>query len=216
MSKPLHLIGKRFGRLKVIERAENNRFGQTRWKCVCDCGKIIITTGNSLQRGSSTSCGCYNKEIIKKNLPDNTRHHLSRTPLYRCWSLMKERCKNSKRKDWMNYGGRGISVCDEWLISDNFFSWALSNGYEEGKTLDRIDVNGNYCPENCRWATPKEQGRNKRNNIHVEIDGKDYVLSELAELYDLGYETLWQRYRYGDRGERLIRPVRQPKSTKIS
>jgi hypothetical protein len=120
---------------------------------------------------------------------------------------MKQRCFNDKRKDWVDYGGRGITMCTEWLDSSNFITLAIANGYQYGKTLDRIDVDGNYEPSNCRWATPKEQGRNKRNNVIVVVNEQSYVLSELAELHNLPYATVWQRYRQGDRGERLIRPI---------
>lgn len=120
---------------------------------------------------------------------------------------MIQRCKNEKLSCYKDYGGRGIKVCDEWKKPDLFFNWALENGYENGKTIDRIDVNGDYSPDNCRWVTKIEQQRNKTTNVHVEINGKDYILSELAEKYGIVYQTLWQRYKAGDRGERLIRPV---------
>lgn len=209
MSKALELTGQRFSRLTVLKRVENNKWGQSQWLCQCDCGTQTIVVATQLTSGKTKSCGCYSRDQCTSHLPDTTTHHLSRTPLYCSWEQMKQRCFNSKRRDWMCYGGRGITVCDEWLSSENFFKWALENGYEEGKTLDRIDVDKGYYPENCRWATPKEQGRNKRNNVRVTVGGKEYVLSELAETFNILYETLWHRYKYGDRDERLIRPVRK-------
>lgn len=207
MTQPLDLVGQKFGRLTVLERTENNKWGQSRWLCQCDCGNKTIVSGIDLNRGHTKSCGCYNLELAKERLPVKRTHLLSGTHLYNVWALMKQRCFNNNDSNYDNYGGRGITVCDEWLDSENFFEWAMSTGYENGKTLDRINNNGNYEPNNCKWSTPKEQGRNKRNNIHVDLDGETYVLSELAEMYDLPYPTVWQRYKQGDRGERLIRPI---------
>ena len=207
VSRALNLTGERFGRLVVVKRVENDKHGNARWLCKCDCGGETITTTTCLRQGHTHSCGCYGLEQLKKGSKASVTHNLSRTPLYQSWTLMKQRCFNSDRRDWMEYGGRGITMCDEWLDSKMFFKWALENDYEKGKTLDRIDVNGNYEPSNCRWATLKEQGRNKRNNIHVTVNGTEYVLSELAEQFNLPYPTVWQRYKQGDRGERLIRPI---------
>lgn len=214
MTKALDLVGQRFGRLVVIERAENNKWGQSRWRCKCDCGNEIVTTANSLTRGHSKSCGCYNLEKCIERLPVKRTHCLSRTPLYRSWILMKQRCFNSDRKDWMEYGGRGITICDEWLDSSKFFEWALVNGYKEGLTLDRIDTNGNYEPSNCRWATAKEQTRNRRNTVKTTFHGEEITLGELSERYDIPYTTLWWRYKHGHVEDDLVKPVDQTKRPK--
>lgn len=214
MTKALDLVGQRFGRLVVIERVESDKWGQSRWKCKCDCGNEIITKGNCLVRGHTKSCGCYNLEKCIERLPVKRTHCLSRTPLYRCWILMKQRCFNSDRKDWMEYGGRGITICDEWLDSSKFFEWALVNGYKEGLTLDRIDTNGNYEPSNCRWATAKEQTRNRRNTVKTTFHGEEITLGELSERYDIPYTTLWWRYKHGHVEDDLVKPVDQTKRSK--
>lgn len=133
-----------------------------------------------------------------------------KSKLYGIWVTMKQRCYNERNKDFYAYGARGISVYSEWIKSYvEFHNWAYSNGYEEGLSIDRIDVNGNYEPSNCKWVTMKEQANNKRNTIYIEIDGTPYTLSDLSQIYKIKRETLEMRYIRGDRGERLLRPVRK-------
>ncbi|WP_194190349.1 hypothetical protein [Clostridium chrysemydis] len=137
------------------------------------------------------------------------KHGYAKTRIYSIWVMMRQRCYNTNNKDFYNYGALGIKVCDAWLRScTDFINWAMENGYNETLTLDRINPYGNYEPSNCRWATIDEQANNKKNTIYVEINGLLYTLTDLSKLYGIRRETLEMRYIRGDRGERLIRPVR--------
>lgn len=202
------LKGKRFGRLLVkgldIRLPKPSR---ARWICQCDCGIVKIISGRHLNNSSSgtRSCGCLSKEAVKqlKNYGGNTKHGLSKTKVHKAWLHMKERCYNPNNKDYKNYGGRGIRVCDEWLDKEtgfmNFYNWSLDHGYIEGNkeiSIDRENVNGNYCPENCRWVDKYVQANNKRSNIIVTLYEESLTLADASRKYDylgLGYTLLLSR-----------------------
>lgn len=160
------LTGQRFGRLTVIERS-NNKGRRVAWLCYCDCGNKVIALSERLIAGRNKSCGCLHKELLSKGV---LKHGKRKTRLYGVYSGIKERCYNPRHNRYYRYGGRGITMCDEWR--DNFqafYDWAMANGYDENApfgecTIDRIDVNGNYCPENCRWVDMKTQNCNKEGN----------------------------------------------------
>lgn len=160
MSKVTELKGRKFGRLTVLKRDGSNAHGRATWLCICECGKVTTKVGKLLLNGHCRSCGCGEYENRVNNC---TSHRLSDTRLYSIWRGMKQRCYYQKHKDYHNYGGRGITVCDEWKNDfETFYAWAINNGYRDDLTIDRIDVDGNYETKNCRWSTLYEQAKNRR------------------------------------------------------
>ena len=191
MSKRLDLTGKKFGRITVIQYAGKSKCNHIQWKCKCDCGKEIIVTTGHLRSGHTQSCGCKAKELARDA---HTTHGMSETRLYHIWSNMIDRCENQNVSHYFRYGGRGITICKEWRNSfEAFGNWALSNGYRDDLSIDRIDVNGNYCPENCRWATPKEQSNNKRNNHLIEYNGETKTMKQWCDQFGVSFDLVKQR-----------------------
>ena len=177
--------GKRFGKLTVISYAGKARDGHSLWLCRCDCGNFSYVQSNNIRR--TKSCGCYQKEVVRKNKKTHGEH---KSRLYTAWINMRRRCSYEKSIGYKNYGGRGIRVCEEWDCS--FFAfrkWAYENGYKNDLTIDRINNDGNYTPENCRWADMKQQGRNNSHNKTWR--GK--CLAELCEMYKMPYGTVKAR-----------------------
>lgn len=207
MSKSNNLIGQRFGKLTVIERAENNKQGKTMWKCVCDCGKVKLKPVSSydLKKGKVTSCGC---NYFISNKSRNKKHGMTNTRLYEIWSSVKQRCYNKKSMAYKYYGGRGIAVCDEWVNDfQAFYVWAMANGYRDDLTIDRIDNNKGYSPDNCRWATYKTQENNRTNNMIVEYKGQKYTVSQLSKILGISQPTLNWRIKHNWAENELDIPV---------
>ena len=197
MNSKYDLTGKKFERLTVIKRVENSKSGQTRWLCKCDCGNEVIVWGCHLRSGHTRSCGCIHSEQIK-NIKHYKKHGLRWTRLYRIWNGIKSRTNLTNINDnYKNYSGRGITICDEWKEFMPFYYWAINNGYKDNLTIDRIDVNGNYEPSNCRWATFEIQQNNKRNNRYIKYNGEIHTLSEWNRILKLPNKLLSNRLYRG-------------------
>ena len=203
------LTGQRFNRLVVIRYLpkEERRTPQYAWLCQCDCGNTTYSITSKLKNGVQKSCGCYRKEN-ENYLGDLTRKYkYSNKRLYGQYKAMLNRVYNKEGREYENYGGRGISVCEEWLGDngyDVFAEWALKNGYDinapHGEcTLDRIDNDGDYCPENCRWISNIEQQNNRRANVRLEYNGEMYTLAELSRMFDIPYDMVYYHCRRHNR-----------------
>ena len=206
MSKKIDLTGRRFGRLVVLEQGSYITPGRPRWRCRCVCGKETIVSSASLLYGNTTSCGCYRREKQAESGKHHTTHGMSKDRLYYIYYGMRRRCYNPNAIDFPRYGGRGIKICEDWLHSfECFKEWAFSNGYDESLSIDRIDCNGDYCPENCRWTDLKTQHNNTRKNHYVTYEGETLTISQWAERYGINKITLQSRLcKYGWSVERAL------------
>ena len=186
------LTGLRFGRLSVTRGVGKNNRNDYLWECKCDCGAITIVPRSSLVYGNTRSCGCLNKDATKNAMTKHGKRYTRINNIYRC---MKARVNNKNNPVYKHYGGRGITICDEWQSFEPFYEWAMSNGYADGLSIDRIDVNGNYCPENCRWVSNRKQHNNTRKTIWVIYLGETMPLSEFCERINAPYAKVYHRYR---------------------
>ena len=198
MAKLKDLTGQKFGRLTVISYygvIKNHYY----WNCICDCGKKCIVASTNLKSKRLESCGCLNKESVSIR---KTKHKKSNTKLYKIWHNMKLRCYNVKNLNYKNYGGRNITICNEWQKFENFYNWSITNGYNDNLSIDRINVNGNYEPNNCRWITIKEQQNNRRNNHLLTFNGKTQTVAQWSK--ELNISNLRMRLKRGWSIERAL------------
>lgn len=208
---PRDLTNMKFGRWTVLSRADDkvlsSGYHVIMWNCRCDCGNLGIVRGKSLTGGISKSCGCYQRELMGKRA---SKHGDAGTRLYAIWNSMRQRCNNTRSRAYANYGGRGIKICDEWNDYAVFRDWAMQSGYDPNAirgemTLDRIDVNGDYSPYNCKWSNMQEQARNRRESINLTYNGETHALTEWANIVHMDYTTLWKRYRQNLNPEAILK-----------
>lgn len=209
-----NLIGNRYGRLTVVDVADDSvsssGYHTVRWKCLCDCGTEVIVRGKCLTQGVTKSCGCLRREQLSKRV---SKHNDQGSRLYAIWDSMRQRCNNPKNAAYHNYGGRGITICSDWDEYLNFKEWAVKSGYDNNATrgdctLDRIDVNKAYSPSNCRWTDMRTQSNNKRDTIRLYYNGKLKTLHELSQITNIKYHTLWRRYHLGMTTDKILQPTK--------
>lgn len=200
MGYKIDLSGQKFGKLIVLRYSHNDKRRKSYWLCRCECGNEVVVSGSNLKSSNTSSCGCgedENRNRLMQSFTDRYRKHgLSETRIHKIWAHMKERCLNPRCKDYYLYGGRGISVCEEWMDEngfEHFYEWAIANGYSENLTIDRKNVDGNYEPSNCRWADVKKQANNRRSNIRYKIGDETKTLAEWCDIYGKNYGTVYFR-----------------------
>lgn len=193
------MINTRFGRLVIVATAPNSKWRARRYECLCDCGNRKTVGLSELKSGHTKSCGCIANELMSKNM---STHGHSKTPTYRTWIGMKSRCQNTNYGRFNDYGGRGITVCERWQSFELFL--ADMGERPQGMELDRIDNDGNYTKENCRWVSSKENGRNTRKNVFLTHDGKTCTIAEWAEILGIGSATIHFRHSKGWTAERIL------------
>lgn len=183
----IDLTGEKYGRLTVesLNRSEN---GIVYWNCLCDCGKTTVVRGSNLKTGAVKSCGCLVHQASKCRT-----HNESKTKLYRHWISMIYRCHNPKNSAYKWYGARGISVCDDWKTYEGFKAWVEATRPREDYTVERIDVNGNYSPDNCTWIPMSEQAKNRTSSIQIEHDGRVQNLTDWCKELNLEYKRVHNR-----------------------
>lgn len=205
MGRPkLELAGKRFGRLVAVEDVgRKNR--AVLWRCQCDCGNETIVESHELKRGGIQSCGCLGRELAaERSKVRMTTHGMSGTKLYKVWRDILSRCENPNAENYERYGGRGIKVCEEWHKFEPFKEWALSHGYSVGLSIDRIDVNGDYTPSNCKWATRIEQQNNRRDSTKLTCFGESHTIPEWERITGIKRSTIRSRIRLGWPVEKVL------------
>lgn len=199
----IDLTGSVFGKLKVIRRVVSRKNHGVRWLCECECGNKLIVDGHSLKRGNTKSCGCLQRQRVHEIF---YIHGRKPRRLYSIWCTMKNRCHNPNSSKYYMYGARGISVCPEWLHDFvSFRDWALSNGYAENLTINRIDNDGNYTPENCQWVDFRVQANNTRRNRYVTFNGETHTISEWSRITGIKLSCLYSRLHRGLSAEEILK-----------
>lgn len=183
-----------FDRLKVIKRVENDKHKNSMWLCQCVCGETRVVRGSHLTGKNTRSCGCLDREIVAKN---SVKHGMRYTRIYNIWRKMKERCLNRNSDNYRYYGARGVKVCDEWMSFSGFYEWSKISGYRDDLTIDRINVFGNYCPSNCRWATMQEQNNNTTRNHTITIGIETRTIQGWADEVGISRSTILARLQNG-------------------
>lgn len=195
MSRLIDLTGQRIGRLLVQERRGSANWGSPMWLCKCDCGNWCLVASSNLRKNHTQSCGCLQRE---RTAEVHTTHGQAHTRIYNIWNTMVARCHRKNTKAYPEYGGRGITVCDEWMnCFQSFYLWAMANGYNDELSIDRVDNDKGYSPSNCRWVTVYTQANNKRSNITVEYNGESRTVAEWAKILGIKYATLRKRLEEG-------------------
>ncbi len=208
------LSGMKFNSLTAIAYA-GNRGGATLWRCRCDCGGESLVKAFKLKSGSIKTCGCGRRSYMTNENAEPETHRQSGTDVYNIWANMRRRCYDQSCDAYRYYGARGVAVCDEWRNSFSAFIADVGPRPSKDHSLDRIDVNGSYCPDNCRWATKRQQQRNKSDNRLIEFRGESKCLAEWAEIGGLPYGTLFDRLRRGMTMERaMTQPYRKTSSSR--
>lgn len=201
-------VGMIFGRLTVVEY-----LGGSRWRCMCECGNETVVLSGDLTGNKTRSCGCLHAEELRARL---TTHGGRKERLYHIWINMKSRCYNSNDKEYKNYGGRGVTICNEWKDDFRTFrEWSKANGYREDLTIDRIDVNGNYTPDNCRWVTMVVQANNSRRNVFLTHNGKTQTVAQWAREMGVNHRMLHKRLKRGWSVEKTLKELEEQHVQKI-
>ena len=195
MTKRDCMLNHRFTRLVVTSEAGRSKSGELLWLCKCDCGNEVRVPGRALRDGITRSCGCLKRDVCAAR---HTKHNIYGYPLYKCWINMKGRCTCPTNKSYKYYGGRGITLCDEWMNDPlAFYNWALENGWRKGLTIERMDVDGPYSPDNCTWATRAQQSNNMRTNHQITYNGRTQNLSQWADELGIPRQRLSYRINKG-------------------
>jgi hypothetical protein len=206
VSRNVDLTGRIFGRLTCIGKV-GSRNGHMLWNCQCACGReSIVTTGN-LNIGHTQSCGCLQKDRSRKSKLVHGKYHDengNRSKLYHVWDSMKQRCNNPNNKSYMDYGGKGVKVCSDWNDYKTFYDWAISNGYQEGLTIERINNTEGYKPSNCKWIKKSMQASNRRNNHYLSFRGKKMTVTEWGNELGINPKNILTRLRRGWSVERAL------------
>lgn len=191
--------GTRFGRLSVVREVGRNKWRDRLVECRCDCGNTVVVALGKLKSGRTRSCGCLRSEASAERLRKHGITAGGKPRTFTIWSGMKARCLNPKSVSYQNYGGRGIGICPEWMEFRTFHEWAMSNGYADGLQLDRIDNDGDYCPENCRWVTRSQNQRNTRRARLITLNGRTQTATEWIRELGVSRSAFYAALRKGQR-----------------